>query len=127
MKYFQTAGLSILLALGLSMMVSCTRGDIGAEEKLKVQGAMKEFVDDKLLQDKNVYRIEDKTGVFDYLHEGVKRKGDMYVSCADVKVGNDVYDIDYYVKRENDNYTVKKEILHKINKKEINRTLWEKE
>ena len=88
---------------------------------------MKEFVDDKLAKYGNAYKIEDKSGVFDYLHEGVKKNGDLYVSCADVKVDNDVYDIDYYVKKENGKYTIMKEVLHKINKEEINRTLWEKE
>jgi hypothetical protein len=108
------------------MLISCTSGKMSADEKTKVQGAMKEFVDDKLAKDSNVYSIEDKIGNFDYLHEGVKKSGDMYVSCADVKVGNDVYDIDYYVKKENGQYTVMKEVLHKINKDKINRTLWEK-
>ena len=127
MKHVRIIRLSILLVLSLTMLVSCTSGKISTDEKTKVQAAMKDFVDDKLAKDGNVYKIEDKSGVFDYLHEGVKKNGDMNVSCADVKVGNDVFDIDYYVKNENGKYTVTKEVLHKINKDEINRTLWEKE
>jgi hypothetical protein len=108
------------------MLGSCTDGKISTDEKANVQTAMKEYVDAKLAMDKNVYRIGDKRGTFDYLHEGVKKKGDMYISCADVKVGNDVYDIDYFVKKENGEYWVVKETLHKINKEETNRVLWEK-
>jgi RNA binding exosome subunit len=119
--------LNILFFLSLAMVVSCTSDKLSADEKSKVQGTMKEYVDDKLAKNGNVYKIEDKSGVFDFLHEGVKKNGDMNVSCADVKVGNDVYDIDYYVQNENGKYTVMKEVLHKINKEEINRTIWEKE
>jgi hypothetical protein len=127
MRFVNVIKPGILFVLSLAMLVSCTSGKMSTDEKTKVQGAMKVFVDDKLAKDGNVYKIEDKSGVFDYLHEGVKKSGDMHVSCADVKVDNDVYDIDYYVMNENGNYTVMKEVLHKINKEEINRTLWEKE
>ena len=118
--------LSILVVLSLSVLASCTSSKMSSDEKSKVQVAMKEFVDNKLAKDGNVYKIEDKSGIFDYLHEGVKKKGDMNISCADVKVGNDVFDIDYHVEKENGKYIVVKEVLHKINKDEINRTLWEK-
>ena len=118
--------LGILLMLSLTVLGSCTDGKISTDEKANVQTAMKEYVDAKLEMDKNAYRIGDKRGTFDYLHEGVKKKGDMYISCADVKVGNDVYDIDYFVKKENGEYSVVKETLHKINKEETNRVLWEK-
>ena len=111
----------------MTLILSCTNGKMSTDEKKKVQGAMKVFVDDKLAKDGNVYKIEDKNGVFDYLHDGVKKSGDLNVSCADVKVGNDIYDIDYYVKKENGTFTVMKEVLHKINKEEINRPLWTKE
>ena len=127
MRHVVIIRLSILFVLSLTMLSSCTSGKISSDEKAKVQEAMKEFVNDKLAKDDNVYKIEDKSGVFDYLHEGVKKNGGMNVSCADVKVGNDVFDIDYYVKKINGNYIVTKEVLHKINKDEINRTLWEKE
>jgi len=127
MRYVRIIRPGILFVLSLTLLLSCTNGKMSTDEKKKIQDAMKVFVDDKLAKDGNVYKIEEKSGVFDYLHEGVKKSGDMHVSCADVKVDNDVYDIDYYVKKENGKYTVMKEVLHKINKEEINRTLWEKE
>ena len=127
MRYVSIVRPVILMVLSMTLILSCTNGKMSTDEKKKVQGAMKVFVDDKLAKDGNVYKIEDKNGVFDYLHDGVKKGGDLHVSCADVKVGNDIYDIDYYVKKENGTFTVMKEVLHKINKEEINRTLWEKE
>ena len=127
MRYIRIIRPGILFVLSLTLLLSCTNGKMSTDEKKKIQDAMKVFVDDKLAKDGNVYKIEEKSGVFDYLHEGVKKSGDLHVSCADVKVGNDIYDIDYYVKKENGTYTVMKEVLHKINKEEINRTLWEKE
>ena len=127
MRYVSIVRPVILMVLSMTLILSCTNGKMSTDEKKKVQGAMKVFVDDKLAKDGNVYKIEDKNGVFDYLHDGVKKSGDLNVSCADVKVGNDIYDIDYYVKKENGTFTVMKEVLHKINKEEINRPLWTKE
>jgi hypothetical protein len=114
--------------IGLIMLVSCTNGDNTSriEDTVKVQGAMKAYVDEKLAENNNEYMIEDLKGVFDYLHDGVKTKDNLYVSCADVKVGEDVYDIDYYVEKENGKFTVIKEVLHKIKNEKVNRTLWEK-
>ncbi len=126
MKRVRIIMLSILFVFSLSVLASCTSSKMSSDETSKVQAAMKEFVDNKLAKDGNVYKIEDKSGIFDYLHEGVKKKGDMSISCADVKVGNDLFDIDYHVEKENGKYIVVKEVLHKINKKEINKTLWEK-
>jgi len=119
----------MLLMISLIMLVSCTSGDntSSIEDKVKVHGAMKAYVDAKLAENNNEYMIEDLKGVFDYLHDGVKTKDNLYVSCADVKVGEDVYDIDYYVEKENGTFTVIKEVLHKIKKEKVNRTLWEKE
>jgi hypothetical protein len=113
--------------LALAMLVSCTRGEKAASDdaKARAQAAMQEFIDAKLAEGNNSYMIEDKAGMYDYLHEGVNFKDGMYVSCADVKVGNDIYDIDYYVKKENGNYTVVREVLHKIKGEKVNRLLWE--
>jgi hypothetical protein len=120
--------LSIVLTLGLITLSSCTNGEktVTGESTANVQAAMKEFVDAKLAERNNVYQIEDLEGQFDYLHEGVKFQDGMYVSCADVKVDGDVYDIDYYVREEDGRYTVVKEVLHKVKGDKVNRVLWEK-
>jgi hypothetical protein len=128
MKRLIIINLSIILVLGLALLVSCNRGEYraGEDKKALAHAAMQEFIDVKLGENSNVYRIEDLEGVYDYLHEGVNFKDGMYVSCADVKVGEDIYDIDYYVKEENGKFTVVKEVLHKIKGKKVNRLLWEK-
>ena len=125
MRFRMTIKFILLFVISLAILVSCSKDNISSADKSAVQGAMKAFVDAKLAKDNNIYNIEEKKGVFDYLHDGVKSKGQIFVSCADVKVGSDIYDIDYYVVKEKDKYIVIKELLHKINKKEINKTLWE--
>jgi hypothetical protein len=125
MRFKIKTKLVLLFLLSLAILVSCSKDNISNADKAAVQGAMKAFVDTKIAKDNNVYKIEEKNGTFDYLHDGVKWTGQIYVSCADIKVGSDVYDIDYYVVKEKDKFIVIKELLHKINKKEINKTLWE--
>lgn len=99
---------------------------LSKNEQENVKGVTKEYVDAKLAENQNVYKIENLKGVFDNIHDEVDSKGGLYVSCADIKVGNDVYDIDYYVKKANGKYAVVKEVLSKVNGKKINRILWEK-
>ncbi|MCK5286668.1 MAG: hypothetical protein KAJ59_02530 [Thermodesulfovibrionia bacterium] len=99
---------------------------LSKNEQENVKGATKEYVDAKLAENQNVYKIENLKGVFDNIHDEVDSKGGLYVSCADIKVGNDVYDIDYYVKKANGKYAVVKEVLSKVNGEKINRILWEK-
>ena len=99
---------------------------LSKNEQENVKGATKEYVDAKLAENQNVYKIENLKGVFDNIHDEVDSKGGLYVSCADIKVGNDVYDIDYYVKKANGKYAVVKEVLSKVNGNKINRILWEK-
>ncbi|MEE8184834.1 MAG: hypothetical protein V3T96_00335 [Thermodesulfobacteriota bacterium] len=90
-----------------------------------VQGAMDRFIQDKLAKQGGTYEIRGIKAEFDYLHAGVEEEDGLFVSCADFKVGDDVYDIDYYVKAEDDKYTVVKEVLHKKNGKLINEVLWQ--
>lgn len=129
MKYLFKIMFSIFLTAGLIMLVSCSQenGTVSKEEKEKIQSVMKGFVRAKLVNNNNMYKIQDLDGLFDYLHDGVKKQEGMYVSCADVKVGADIYDIDYYVKEENGRYTVVKEVLHKKNDEKINKLLWKKD
>jgi ABC-type antimicrobial peptide transport system permease subunit len=129
MKHLFEIMFSIFLAAGLITMVACSKeyGKVSKEEKEKIQSVMKGFVRAKLLKNNNIYKIEDLDGVFDYLHDGVEKKEGLYVSCADVKVGADIYDIDYYIKEENGRYTVVKEVLHKKNDEKINKLIWKKD
>ena len=91
-----------------------------------VQEAMDNYIKGKLSSQGGLYEIKGVKAEFDYLHSGVKEDGSLFVSCADFKAGNDVYDIDYYVKKNTDGkYIVVKEIFHKKNEKPVNDVLWQ--
>ena len=116
-----TTALLIALIAGCAGMTTPT-----PMEKADVQGTMNSYVQTKLASGGGTYEIEGVKSQFDYLHDGVKQKGDTYISCADFKSGSDVYDVDYYVKDVNGQLKVIKEVFHKKNGNEVNRTLWEK-
>ena len=102
------------------------QSEAGGVDKEKVQGVMKDYIDEKTANGDGTYYIKGVGVEFDYIHEGVDKKwGGIYVSCADFKAGSDVYDIDYYVKAEDGSLTVVKEVLHKLNKKNVNEVLWQ--
>ena len=113
--------LTILIMLLFS--ISFVQSD-DSDEKL-VQGAMENFIRGKLSSQGGLYEIKGVKAEFDYLHSGVKEDGSLFVSCADFKAGNDVYDIDYYVKRTDGKYIVVKEIFHKKNGKPFDDVLWQ--
>lgn len=94
-------------------------------DKKLVQGAMENFIRGKLSSQDELYEIKGVKAEFDYLHSGVKEDGSLFVSCADFKAGNDVYDIDYYVKSTDGKYIVVKEIFHKKNGKPVDDVLWQ--
>lgn len=119
--------LALLIALLVTATVGCQKGSqMTQTEKDAIQNAMSVYIQEKTASEGGIYLVEGTKMEFDYLHDGVETKQDTYISCADFKVGEDVYDLDYYVKYVDEKPTVMKEVLHKINGKEVNRTLWEK-
>jgi len=114
-----TLSILIMLLFGISLVQA---DDI---DKKLVQGAMENFIRGKLSSQGGIYEIKEVKAEFDYLHSGVKEDGSLSISCADFKAGNDVYDIDYYVKRTDGKYIVVKEIFHKKNGKPVNDVLWQ--
>jgi hypothetical protein len=114
-----TLTILIMFLFGISLVQA---DDI---DKKLVQGAMENFISGKLSSQGGLYEIKGVKAEFDYLHSGVKEDGNLSVSCADFKAGNDVYDIDYYVKSTDGKYVVVKEIFHKKNGKPVNDVLWQ--
>jgi hypothetical protein len=102
-------------------------GQAGEIDKKVVQGAMHNFIRGKLSGLGGVNDIKGVNAEFDYLHKGVKKRGDLFVSCADFKSRTDVYDIDYYVREINGQFFVVKEIFHKKNGKPVNEVLWKQD
>ena len=114
-----TTTILFMLLFGIS---SAQADDV--DNKL-VQEAMDSYIKEKLSSQGGHYEIKGVKTEFDYLHSGVKNDGSLFVSCADFKAGNDVYDIDYYVKNTDGKYSVVKEIFHKKNEKPVNDVLWQ--
>jgi hypothetical protein len=120
----RTKGLiTITILFMLLFGISLVQAD-DVDNKL-VQEAMDNYIKGKLSLQGGHYEIEGVKAEFDYLHSGVKEDGSLFVSCADFKAGNDVYDIDYYVKKTDGKYIVVKEIFHKKNEKPVNDVLWQ--
>jgi hypothetical protein len=115
-----------LVFCSLIIVIWGCKGKTAAIDKVGVQAAMAGFIDAKLKEQGGRYSIDGIKTEFDYLHDGVKEKGGLFVSCADFKAGDGVYDIDYYVKREGDSYVVVKEVFHKKNGEKVDRVLWQK-
>lgn len=103
-----------------------TMTEASANDSEAIQAVMTAYVDAKLAGNDNVYAVDDKNGAFDYLHKGVKEMDGWYISCADVKVGDDVYDVDLYVMKHDDgSYMVGREVLHRINDEVTDKVLWD--
>ncbi len=96
-------------------------------DTVAAKNAMKNFIQQKLEVFDGKYPINDVEAEFVSLHEGLKEMDGLYASCADFKVGEDVYDIDLYVKPENGEYTVVKEVLHRKNDELVNEVMWGQE
>ena len=91
-------------------------------DKKAIQSVMLELIH----KNNDTIVVEEQTATFDYLHDGMKEKDGYYVSCADFKAGDNVYDIDYYVKDRNGIYIVERVVYHKKNGEEVNQNVWEK-
>ena len=118
-KSLITISILFMLLFGISVVQA---DDV--DNKL-VQEAMDNYIKGKLSSQGGLYEIKGVKSEFDYLHSGVKEDGNLFVSCADFKAGNDVYDIDYYVKNTDGKYVVVKEIFHRKNEKPVNDVLWQ--
>lgn len=105
-----------------------TTAESAANDNEAIQAVMAAYVDAKLAANDSLYAIGDKNGAYDKLHEGVKEMDGWFVSCVDVIVGDDVYDVDLYVMKHDDgSYMVGREVLHTINGEESGAVLWEAE
>lgn len=92
-------------------------------DKTAIQDAMSRYIHTKTSPDTKAYAIDGVEAKFDYIHSGVKETDGLYVSCADFRAGDDVYDVDYYVAKKDGKYEVTKEVLHKKNGEDINKVL----
>jgi len=120
--------LSALFMAGL--LIGCQSGsEQSAQEEASTAAvdtsSLQQAMTDYIHQRGDSLTVDGRTVSFDYLHESLKTKEGMYVSCADFKApSGDIYDIDYYVDASGDEPNVQKVVYHKKNEKTVNETLW---
>jgi len=91
-------------------------------DKEMIQGKMVDYITENTAVD-GTYSLDGVKATFDYLHSGLKEENSLYISCADFKAGDDLYDVDYYVSKEH-GCEVVKEVLHKKNGEIVNKVLY---
>ncbi len=113
--------LAFLIVLGLGA-VSSAADDPSIKGKTRegIQSAMKSHIDGNIVDGK--YVIYDavagklKKLKLDKLHEGIMKKADFYVSCADfVDDGGNKYDLDLLVVDKGGGFRVLETVVHAIN------------
>ncbi len=85
-----------------------------------IQSAMKRHIDGNIVDGKYViYDAVDgklRKLKFDKVHEGIVKKADFYISCADfVDGGGNKYDLDLLVVERNGDFRVLETVVHAIN------------
>ena len=85
-----------------------------------IQSAMKRHIDGNIVDGKYViYDAVDgklRKLKFDQVHEGIVKKADFYISCADfVDGGGNKYDLDLLVVERNGDFRVLETVVHSIN------------
>jgi hypothetical protein len=85
----------------------------------EVQASMKKHVDDLTVD--GTYHIYDPTVgrlhrlKFDKLHEGIVKKADFYVSCADfTDASGKKFDLDFLVLRDGENFKIADAVVHAV-------------
>jgi hypothetical protein len=117
MKYFNLITV-VLIIVGIT-----TTGFAGNDPSIKgqmrtgIQAAMNEHIKhNKVDMQYAIYdsvKGELKWLTLDKLHEGIVKKGDFYVSCADfVDAQGKKYDIDFLVVQETGTYRVLEAVVH---------------
>lgn len=125
-----TTYISILAAfLMAGLLVGCQSDSQQSDQRETTASvdtaAIQQAMTDYIHEQGDSLTVDGQTVSFDYLHESLKTKNGMYLSCADFKApSGDVYDIDYYVEASDGEPTVQKVVYHKKNEETINETLW---
>ncbi len=114
---------AVLLISGM-VTTAFAGNDPGIKGKVRtnIQAAMNEHVGQNTLGEKYViYDAVDgalKKLTFKKLHEGIVKKGDFYVSCADFVDGQGrKYDIDFLVVEKDGSFRVLQPLVHSIDGK----------
>ena len=113
-----------LAPLFLAGPVSWAADDPSIKGKLRtsIQATMSKFINDHTV--KQTFRIYDPVGgklhklKLDKLHEGIVKKGDFYVSCADfVDSKGRKFDLDFLVLPDGDKLVATQAVIHSVDGK----------
>ena len=112
--------------IGLLLLSGCATG--GAKPRVhgrsgvtntQIQAAMADYIKNRTTD--GVYHYYDPVESrmfhlkYDYLHAGVKRTGDFYVSCADfIDQDKRTLDVDIFVIDDDGEFRVTQALLHKV-------------
>lgn len=114
--------LAVVLVTAMSIVAaSCRAAD--PDEAAAVRAA----ITDAIASQKNSVTVTDpRTSTpiqltFDHVHDGVETTpGGRQVACVDFRAADGIlYDVDYYVKRENGNYSVGDVVMHKAGSEDV--------
>lgn len=123
--YTKIASTCTALLLGASLSFSVFAADdpsIKGDLRTSVQQSMNDFINHQTINGSMYIYDSVKGGLLklklDKLHNGIVKKGDFYVSCADFKdqAGNKV-DVDFMVRTSGDKFITTQALLHKVDGK----------
>ena len=121
MRFIHTIAAGMLLLGTGALALAADDPSIQGEPRDKSQKAMAEHIDQNQIGGEYVVYdgIEGELLLLEpvKLHEGLVKKGDYYVSCADfVDLDGNKYDLDFLVAEQGGEYRVYDAIVHKKNK-----------
>ena len=109
--------IALLLATPLAMAGNDV--SIKGSQHLAIQTAMGQHVQTNTLK-KDYVNFDNHKGhlkklTLEKLHDGIVRKGDFFVSCADFRDSNGkLYDLDFLVAKQGDDYRVLQALVHAV-------------
>ncbi len=118
MKKAVLLGLAVAIGLGANAFAA-DDPSIEGQQRADIKASMAAHIETTKYKD--AYLIFDavagglKRLDFDHVHDGIVRKGEFFVSCADFYDGEKhLYDIDFLVVEEDGKYRVVQSLVHKI-------------
>jgi len=114
--------LATVLLLAAPLAMAGDDASIKSFQRVAIQTAMGEHVKTNTLDSSYIIydnqKGELKKLTLDKLHEGIVRKGDFFVSCADFRDSSGkLYDLDFLVAQQGDDYRVIQALVHSVDGK----------
>lgn len=119
-RFLKTIVLALLLSF-LLMPVALANADSNGV----IKGAVWAFIDVGTDLDDGSYSIGQYDAKFVSFGEEVKVDGDLSSVSVKFKSKGQILDVDFYVETTSGNYSVVKEVLHKVNGELVDRTIYE--